>query len=319
MAHGDLTGTLEATTAPLAIDSNDELNELATTINGIITTCQTSIDPFNAAQRAVLALVGDTTRLIGAAEAGTPSVRGDTTTPQGSYRDVTARMNGTYAGDYVLLQQVLNDAVANLDQVLAEVAASAEQVAGAATEISSGSDALAHGAADQAASPEATTSSLTELASMARQNASHARDARALATSARDMATHGVEEMIQLSTEMQQITRSSAETAKIVRTIDEVAFQTNLLALNAAVEAAKNTAALIEESVQRRHCKIWFTASTSPVHAERQRRTARPQHLRGVAPRIVHPPRNPPRNPQRPKPRSRQRFGQQQRPRHAQR
>ena len=178
MAHGDLTGTLEATTAPLAIYSNDELSELATTINGIITTCQTSIDSFNAAQRAVLALVGDTTRLIGAAEAGTLSVRGDTTTPQGSYRDITARMNGTYASDYVLLQQALNAAVANLDQVLAEVAASAEQVAGAATEISSGSDALAHGAADQAASFEATTSSLTELASMARQTASHARDAR---------------------------------------------------------------------------------------------------------------------------------------------
>ena len=42
-----------------------------------------------------------------------------------------------------------------------------------------------------------------------------------------------------MNTAIREIKQSSNETAKIMKTIDEIAFQTNLLTLNAAVEAAR--------------------------------------------------------------------------------
>jgi methyl-accepting chemotaxis protein len=49
----------------------------------------------------------------------------------------------------------------------------------------------------------------------------------------------GVDSMSRLSDAIGRIKSSSDSTARIIRTIDEIAFQTNLLALNAAVEAAR--------------------------------------------------------------------------------
>ena len=69
-------------------------------------------------------------------------------------------------------------------------------------------------------------------------NAENAYEANTLATTAAKAAGEGQEKMNQMITSMQQITKNSEETQKVVKTIDDIAFQTNLLALNAAVEAA---------------------------------------------------------------------------------
>ena len=105
--------------------------------------------------------------------------------------------------------------------------------------MTSTSQKLARGAAEQAASLQETSSSLEEMASMTRQNANHAGEANALMQEAGRVVQETEGSMNHLTASMQEISQASDATAKIIKNIDAIAFQTNLLALNAAVEAAR--------------------------------------------------------------------------------
>ncbi|HYG36726.1 MAG TPA: methyl-accepting chemotaxis protein [Clostridia bacterium] len=126
-----------------------------------------------------------------------------------------------------------------LRAVVSDVQVGTEEMTQASHQISAASQSLAEGASEQAASIEETSASLEEMSSMTRTNAEHAQRATTLARGARGAADQGAEDMERMTAAIQAIQSSSDEVAKIIKTIDEIAFQTNLLALNAAVEAAR--------------------------------------------------------------------------------
>lgn len=109
----------------------------------------------------------------------------------------------------------------------------------ASSQLTHASQKLAQGANEQAAAIEETSASLEEVSSMIHSTANNAEQAKQLASESRASAQEGVSNMAQMTAAMESIERSSSDVAKIVKSIDEIAFQTNILALNAAVEAAR--------------------------------------------------------------------------------
>ncbi|MCC6490993.1 MAG: MCP four helix bundle domain-containing protein [Candidatus Hydrogenedentes bacterium] len=164
-----------------------------------------------------------------------------------------------------------------LRQLAASLKLGSDATAAAAGQVAQSSQAMAEGASTQASSLEETSASVEELTSMTKQNADNAGLAVNLMIQAKQTVDGMARATEEMSAAISQIKASADQTARIVKTIDEIAFQTNLLALNAAVEAAragdagkgfavvaeevrnlaqrsaeaaKNTASMIEESVR---------------------------------------------------------------------
>ncbi|MDF0501998.1 methyl-accepting chemotaxis protein, partial [Burkholderia cenocepacia] len=126
-----------------------------------------------------------------------------------------------------------------LAATVGEIAVSAEAIAAASGEISTGNLDLSRRTEQQAVALERTAASMEQLTSTVRQNAENARQASTLAANASAVAETGGEVVGRVVATMSEIDDSAKNIRDIIGTIEGIAFQTNILALNAAVEAAR--------------------------------------------------------------------------------
>ena len=123
--------------------------------------------------------------------------------------------------------------------VVGELREGSAQVAAAAGQVSSCSQALAQVASDQAASLEETSASSNQISSTAQRNNQHSHEAADLAHRSREQFAGASRLLDEMVGAIGEITAGSTRISGIIKAIDEIAFQTNILALNAAVEAAR--------------------------------------------------------------------------------
>jgi methyl-accepting chemotaxis protein len=285
LASGDLSATVQVRSEHDVLSRS--INRATETLRGIVGEANTVID---AAKNGDLSKRGNAAQFQGAYHeliAGTNAMLDAVVEPiteakvvlrKVADRDLSARVTGAYRGEHAAIKDSLNTALENIAQVFASLTVAIEQVNSASGEIGDGSQELASGASDQAGAIDQVTNRIKIVDERTKSNAANAREARAAMERANTSTEQGVERMIALADAVAEIKRSADATAKIVKTIDEIAFQTNLLALNAAVEAARagdagkgfavvadevrslairaseasrNTATLIEESVAK--------------------------------------------------------------------
>lgn len=129
--------------------------------------------------------------------------------------------------------------LAQMNGISNALSSSARSLAATSSNLSTLSEGVASGVERQVGSLQQASSALTEVSSMTGRTSAGARSAAEAAEAARKAADRSTSDIQELSVAMESIRTSNSGVAKIIKTIDEIAFQTNILALNAAVEAAR--------------------------------------------------------------------------------
>ncbi|WP_224704509.1 methyl-accepting chemotaxis protein [Devosia aquimaris] len=202
-SNGDFSARIETSY------SDPELANLATSINGLITTMDESL--------------GETGRVL--------SSLADT--------NLTQRVSGQHNGAFAKLREDTNAVADKLTDIVGQLRNTSRGVRAATGEILAGANDLSERTTKQAATIEETSATMEQLATAVQQSAKQAQDASVKSREVSQAAEEGGVVMTQATGAMERITSSSSKISNIIGLIDDIAFQTNLLALNASVEAAR--------------------------------------------------------------------------------
>lgn len=153
--------------------------------------------------------------------------------------DVRTEAEKHYVGDFQGLLLSIRKLNRGLSSTLGQINQSADQVAAGSSQVANGAQALSQGSTEQASAVEELAATITGISHQVKGTAENATRARGQSTTAGDEAEKCNEQMRDMMAAMEEITRTSNEIGKIIKTIEDISFQTNILALNAAVEASR--------------------------------------------------------------------------------
>lgn len=152
---------------------------------------------------------------------------------------ITSKNADIYIGDYTSIIGSMRNINTQLNDTLSQINVASDQVSSGAIQVSSGAQTLSQGATEQASSIEELAATVNVITEKIKSNSANAQEANIKAISTGDDIAHSNDKMQELIVAMQDISASSQEIGKVIKTIEDIAFQTNILALNAAVEAAR--------------------------------------------------------------------------------
>ena len=144
-----------------------------------------------------------------------------------------------YIGVFRNIEESVNKITNDLSETMSQINVASDEVGAASEQVSSGSQMLAQGATEQASSIQELSATIMEISDKIKDTAENSKNANELTLNSAQQVKEGNEQMKQMVKAMDEISFTSNEIGRIIKTIDDIAFQTNILALNAAVEAAR--------------------------------------------------------------------------------
>ncbi|MBP3855809.1 MAG: methyl-accepting chemotaxis protein [Ruminiclostridium sp.] len=183
----------------------------------------TFVETLRSAKHGMNDVVGDSSRILAAMASGdfteTPSVR--------------------YPGVFEEIEHNILKIEDDLGQTLSRMNISSDEVLTGSNQMAEGSQSLADGTTRQASAIQEISATIAEVSTQIANTAQNAAQAGNLSKQTQDRVNEQDREIQNMVQAMNEISSTSQEIEKIIKTIEDIAFQTNILALNAAVEAAR--------------------------------------------------------------------------------
>ena len=153
--------------------------------------------------------------------------------------DLTVSPSVEYTGDFAKIEESMRLILDELSSIMSEIGSGSMQVLSGSNQMAEGSQSLADGTTRQASAIQQISATIAEVSTQIANTAQNAAEAGSLSKMTQDKVNQQDSEIQSMVQAMNEISSTSQEIEKIIKTIEDIAFQTNILALNAAVEAAR--------------------------------------------------------------------------------